>query len=654
MNKTEAFAELERGVHAALETYSNVHRGSGHNSMVSTHLFEQAREIILEYLGLDKSRYIVIFCTPARAAALTAQLDPESYHSLSSRDIGLPLGLRALAVRKKALPKGTPFQTGGGTTKLIAPGWVMWAGAPDRFEAGTPAIINIIAFAKALQMIRPYGQDIFKDLNAETEEAGEILFHNELEKYAGRELLDELRQTHIGRNVNVPTMEGAIPYINLDNAASTPTFTSVWNAVCQTWRQPERVQKEIIHEVRSICAGALGAPPDAYDLIFTSNTTEAINLVAESIGREPDQDTEPVLLSTLLEHSSNDLPWRMVPRHSLIRLSIDDDGVIDLKELDSLLNAYNKESVYGKKRIKLVAVSGCSNVLGIYNDLMEVSRIVHQYGARLLVDAAQLIAHRKAEMEKCGIDYLAFSAHKVYAPFGCGVLVVKKGLLNSNSTELELIQTSGEENAGGIAALGKALVLLQRIGMDVIRGEEQALTRRALLGLAQIPGLRMYGIKDPDSERFAQKGGVIVFSLKGIMPDRLAGELAMRGGIGVRYGCHCAHLLVKHILHVGHGLESFQHILLTFFPMINLPGILRVSIGIENREAEVDTLINVLDKIARKKETSEDRRSASDNNETPLLPRTVVKQQMKDFVRDAAMNVYSIPADILKSQQQST
>ena len=106
----EPFAELERGVHAALETYANVHRGSGHNSLVSTHLYEQAREIVLEHLGLNKKKYAVIFCTPRRAEALKAQLEPGSYQSLSSQDIGLPLGVRALAVDRKALPKGAPFR----------------------------------------------------------------------------------------------------------------------------------------------------------------------------------------------------------------------------------------------------------------------------------------------------------------------------------------------------------------------------------------------------------------------------------------------------------------------------------------------------------------------------------------------------------------
>jgi hypothetical protein len=100
----EAFTELERGVQAALETYSNVHRGSGHNSMVTTYLFEQARNIVLEYLGLDTDKYTAIFCTPRRAELLKAQLKPESYHSLSSQDIGLPLGVRALAVERMFCP----------------------------------------------------------------------------------------------------------------------------------------------------------------------------------------------------------------------------------------------------------------------------------------------------------------------------------------------------------------------------------------------------------------------------------------------------------------------------------------------------------------------------------------------------------------------
>lgn len=563
--------ELERSVYAALETYSNVHRGSGHNSVVSTHLFEQARQIILEYLGLDKGKYTVIFCTPRRAQVLTAHLRTESFHRLSSQDIGLPLGVRALAVERRALPGGIPFQTGGGTARLVFPNRVIWGKAPDKFEAGTPAIINIIALARALRL--HFRLNSFQIAAADSLTAGEILYHDELEPYGGRELLGELRQTQIGRGICVPTAAGDTPYINLDNGASTPTFTPIWDAVRQTWRQPAQVQQAIIQEVKSICAGALGAPLDAYDVVFTSNTTEAINLVAESLSYESVRGIEPVVLNTLLEHNSNELPWRNLSGFSLIRLPVDADGVIDLNDLESVLCAYNETSQYGKKRIKLVAVSGASNVLGVYNNLAAISQIVHRYGVQLLVDAAQLVAHRKIEMENYGIDYLAFSAHKVYAPFGTGVLVVRQGLLNFSTADLNLIRASGEENVGGIAALGKALVLLQRIGLDVIQAEEQALTARALRGLARIPGLTVFGIKDSDSPRFACKGGVIVFRLDGMLADRVAKELAARGGIGVRAGCHCAHLLIKHLLDIPPLLAQFQGVIVTLLPQVALPGL---------------------------------------------------------------------------------
>jgi selenocysteine lyase/cysteine desulfurase len=635
---TGAFAELTRGVHAALETYSNVHRGSGHNSMVSTHLFEQARDIVLEYLGLSKSKYVVIFCTPRRAEMLKAQLEPKRYQSVSSQDLGLPLGVTALAVDRKALPSRTPFQTGGGTARLVFPSRVIWANAPDKFEAGTPAIVNVIAFAKALRLTQEFGMDVFQAANAEKLTVAEILYHDELEEYSGRSLLDELRQTLIGHSVRVPTVEGARPYINLDNGASTPTFTPIWNAVCQTWRQPWQVQQEIIHAVKTICADVLAAPLTAYDVIFTSNTTEAINLTAESLGKESEQGIEPVVLNTLLEHNSNELPWRVIPGVSLIRLPVDAEGFVDVNELETLLCAYNQKGLHGKKRIKLVAVSGASNVLGVFNDVAEISRIAHRYGARVLVDAAQLVAHRKVDMEACGIDYLAFSAHKVYAPFGSGVLVARKGLLSFSPADLGQIQSSGEENAGGIAALGKALVLLQRIGLDVIQEEEQVLTGRALRGLAQIPGITIYGIKDPDSPRFAQKGGVIVFGLKNIMPNQVASELAERGGIGVRYGCHCAHLLIKRLLHISPLLAGLQGLILTLFPQITLPGLVRVSLGIENVKEDVDTLISVLGNIAMK-------------SGTPILLQTNVKQQMNDFVRAAAQRVYTHSDEISDAER---
>lgn len=617
------YDELERGVHAALETYSNVNRGSGHFSMATTFLYEKAREIVLEYLGLSKTRYTVIFCSPRRADTLAARLDPGSFRSVSGRDLDLPFGVRAMAVKKNALPKGTPFQTGGGTARLVSPGQIIWADAPDRFEAGTPAIINVIAFAGALLLMKS-GNVIFPGPATDEHNAHDILYHDELESLYGQELLDALRQTIIGKGFQVSTVEGAQPFINLDNSASTPTFQAVWDVVRMTWRQPGSVQQDIIREVKSVCAGALDAPVDEYDVIFTTNATEAINLAAESEGRAGRTDTEPVVLSTLLEHSSNDLPWRMVPGASVIRLAVDMDGFIDLNELDTTLSGYNEKGLHGKKRISLVSVTGASNVLGTCNDLAEISRIVHRHGARLMVDAAQLAAHRKISVKACNIDFLAFSAHKVYAPFGCGVLVVKKGLLNFSTAEMENIRLSGEENAGGIAALGKALMLLQRIGMDLIREEEQVLTKRLLGGLAKIPGLSIYGISDPSSPGFSQKGGVIVFNLKGFLPSRLAMELALQGGIGVRFGCHCSHILIKHILGVPPAFQKLQGVILTLFPKLRLPGLVRVSLGIENNAEEVDAFLGTLERIALKS--------------VPAAKEA--KKQMDDFIRASARRVY--------------
>jgi selenocysteine lyase/cysteine desulfurase len=629
---TAAFSELTRSVLAALETYANVHRGSGHKSRATTHLYERAGEIVLAYLGLPEDANTVIFCTPRRAELLKEQLAPGSYREVSSQQLGLPLGVRALAVARRALPSGVPVESGGGTARLVAPGWVIWAKAPDRFEPGTPAIVNVIALARALQLAGAGGTSVFRDaLTAEVAislaSATEILYRDSLGSATGRELLAALRQTEIGRGVYVPTTEGLKPFINLDNGASTPTFAPIWDTVRQTWQARPEVQQALIGEVQSICAETLGAPADAYDVVFTANTTEAINLVAASLREEAPAggttvEGATVVLNTLLEHNSNELPWRTTPGLTLVRLGIDDEGFVDMQELQALLAAYNEQHAHGAQRIALVAVSGASNVLGVYNDLAEISRIAHRYGARLLVDAAQMVAHRAIAMEEWGIDYLAFSGHKVYAPFGAGALVARRGLPTFDPAELAHVRASGEENVGGIAALGKALLLLRRIGFDVIQEEERVLTAQALCALARIPRVSVYGVKDPASPRFDHKGGVIIFDVQGRVPWNVAEELAARGGIGVRSGCHCAHLTVKRVLHIPPLLERFQGVMLRVLPRLSLPGVVRVSLGIENTAQDIDTLVAVLG--------TSDRQS-----------KAKLGGQMDEFVKRCAADVYA-------------
>ncbi len=617
-----AWAELERGIHAALETYSNVHRGSGHASQVSTHLYEEARTIVLEHLGLRGGRHVVVFATPRRAAQLAKQLPAGRFQVVSSEELGLPLGVRALAIERGALPRGVPFQTGGGTTKLVSRNWAIWADGADRFEAGTPAIVNVLALAKALKMIAASRQDLFHG-QAEATPAPNLR-HDALDALSGKELLAALRRSLVGRDLRVPTAEGLRPFTQLDNSASTPTFEPIWQAFRGTWRQPEAARRDVVQQARAICAEALHAPAPDYELVFTSNTTEAINLVAESLGREAGTDGDQVIVNTLLEHSSNDLPWRNVPGHALVRLQIDANGFVDLPGLEALLRAHGG-------RVRLVAVSGASNVLGVCNDLAEIGRIAHQHGARVLVDAAQLVAHRSIDVERLGIDYLAFSAHKVYAPFGCGVLVARKGLLRFDDAELAQLHASGEENAGGVAALGKALVLLRRVGMDLVEAEERELTARLLRGLAKIPGVTLYGIQDPESAAFAHKVGVVAFALDGMMAPRVGRELAERSGIGIRAGCHCAHLLIKHLVGIGPFLEQFQRAIQTVFPSLKLPGVARVSLGLASTGEDVDALLRAVEGLRRKPQAES-------------VPAAEVKRQMAAFVEAAALRVYAQPS----------
>lgn len=627
---TNALAELEKSIYAALETYSNVHRGSGHFSITTTRLYEQARKIVLDYLGLSQGNYVVIFNTPRSTEHLVAQLQPADFQVVSPLDFGLSLGVRAVAVRKNALLKGVPFHVGGGNARLVSPDWIVWTAPPDKFEAGTPAIISVIALARALQMIQQSGKDIFKNCQPEELTVSEILHHDQFRSHSGIKLLEELRKTHIGRGMQVPTANGMQPFLNFDNSASTPTFEPVWKAFRQTWQSSDEVKHEIVREVKSVCAEFLGAPANEHEVIFASNTTEAINLAAESFRLEAQEGAETVVLSTLAEHSSNDLPWRMIPNSSMIRLTPDKEGFIDLSELETLLADYNQKKLNGAKRIKLVTINGASNVLGVCNQIGEISHTVHRYGARLLVDAAQLVAHRPIDMQRDGIDYLAFSAHKIYAPFGSGALVVRKGLLRFDADEMARIKTSGEENAGGIAALGKALMLLQRIDMEVIALEELALTTRLMHGMTKIDVIQILGMASPDSPRFTQKAGVVVFEVGKKIATNVGKELALQSGVGVRTGCHCAHLIIKHLLGVGPGLQRFQKLIVTLFPKLSLPGMVRVSLGLANTDAEVDALLLALTQNAAKDEKVAEGQ----------LTKAEVKHQMEAFVQQRMKLVY--------------
>ena len=506
----QGLTRLAQSLEQVVQTYSNVHRGTGAFSLVSTALYEHSRQVILAYLKLDRRRWQVIFCSPARAERWASQLPANAYHMLTSRQLGLPLGLVAVAVRRTALPSGHPFETGGGTIKLVSPGWVVWADAPDRFEAGTPPIINAILLACATRLAQSRGEDALRQELEQSATSPDMVFEVLPAHLEGTALLAFLRQGMAGSTTRVPGAVGQVVYANLDNAASKPALGPVVRTFWRALALPTHDYAAVVAKVNTICARFLGAIPEDYEVIFTSNTSEAINLVARSLSVERLPKIQPLVVNSLLDHHSNELPWRYLPGIGHLRLEVGAEGLLDLERLETLLKTYNQEQQYTTQRIILVALCGASNVIGSVNELAPVSVLVHRYGARLLVDAAQLVAHRKIDLADSQVDYLAFSAHKVYAPFGSGALVVRRGLLSAD--QLERMQRSGEENVAGIAALGEALLCLERVGMQTIEVEEKKLTSRLVGALQAIPGIQMYGITDRQSPVFDQRSGSGQFS----------------------------------------------------------------------------------------------------------------------------------------------
>ncbi len=616
----KTFEKLLKGVYAALETYANVHRGSGFNSELTTQLYEEARQLILYEMGFDRNSHTLIFCSRKRTQKLIVQLNANDYTLLCSEDFGLAVGVCALAIRKKAISK-LMAETGGGTTMLYGPDWVLWANQPDRLEAGTPAVINSILFAKALRMCQKDGSEIFKNRPITESSVDKILIEDGLAELNGMDLLQSLQEKLIGKAIRVPTTSGLKPFINFDNSASTPTFEPVWETFCTALQQPPALQQRLVAETRKTIAAFTEAPAETYAMHFTSNTTEAINKVAAQLTAEKNKDI--VVLNTIMEHSSNDLPWRSIPDCSLIRLPVANTGLWDLAEMETILKTYNTEHAYGNQRIKLVAVSGASNVLGSCNRLSEVAALAHRYGARLLVDGAQLVAHRQVRLLTDDIDYFVFSAHKVYAPFGVGVLIAKKALLPELEATPETI-----ENAAGIAALGKALMLLQRIGFEAIVQHEHTLRQQAIQGIKHLKDLRIIGLAENEQAKQGDKIAVFMVDIKNKAAGGIARKLVLNHAIGLRYGCHCAHLMVKQLTGFTPFQEKLQKNIKALFPKLTLQGFARISFGIENTTEEVENLIAGLEAITSGKYPPAE------------LTKQQVKQQLAEKYKERKVSVF--------------
>ncbi|MBA3905020.1 MAG: aminotransferase, partial [Rhodocyclaceae bacterium] len=317
-----------------------------------------------------------------------------------------------------------------------------------------------------------------------------------------------------------------------------------------------------------------------------------------------------VVLVSQMEHHSNDLPWRA--QAQVEHVGVDDSGALDEAHLDSLLRRH-------AGRVRLVAVTGASNVTGYMPDIHALARRVHAAGARILVDCAQLAPHRRIDMrgldDPAHLDYVTLSAHKMYAPFGTGALIGRRDTFEQGEPEhrgggtidfvaLDSVtwapapdrDEAGTPNVVGAVALAAAIRALSDVGMDQIAAHEAALRAHALERLARIDGLRLYGMGDAsDGSRHL---GVIAFTLATQPHGLVAAALAAEYGIGVRNGCFCAHPYLIRLLGLSHDEVEKVRADMASGNRSAVPGLVRISFGMYNALEDIDKLAVALERIA--------------------------------------------------------
>ncbi|PIC56609.1 cysteine desulfurase [Sporosarcina sp. P12(2017)] len=286
------------------------------------------------------------------------------------------------------------------------------------------------------------------------------------------------------------------------------------------------------------------------EVIFMRGTTTAINTVAQSYGRANVSEGDEIVI-THMEHHSNIIPWQQLAKETgavLKYIDLEEDGTLSLDKV--------RETITDKT--KIVSIMYVSNVLGTMNPIEEITKIAHQHGAVMCVDAAQAAPHLKIDVQNIDCDFLAFSGHKMCGPTGIGVLYGKKDLLNnmepiefggemidfvglyeSTWKELPWKFEGGTPIIAGAIGLGAAIDFLEEIGLDAIEQHEHELAGYAMDKMSEIDGLTIYGPRDPD-----KRAGLVTFNLDDVHPHDVATVLDMNG-IAVRAGHHCAQPLMK-------------------------------------------------------------------------------------------------------------
>jgi selenocysteine lyase/cysteine desulfurase len=410
-----------------------------------------------------------------------------------------------------------------------------------------------------------------------------------------------------GADIEVPLADGTLRrYVNLDCAASTPALESVVTAVTEAlpWYSSvhrgaghlSQVSTRLYEAARQAVATFVGAR-DGDSVIFVRNTTDAINHLAACL-RVP---AGARVLTTEMEHHANMLPWRRLgavehlpPPASPARL---------LESMEAALRA-------GGGRFAVVAVTGASNVTGEVMPVAEMARLAHAHGAIISVDAAQLAPHRTIDMAATDVDCLAFSGHKMYAPFGAGALVVRTELVAEAEPLLagggavdfvtvdDVLWTgmpdrleAGSPNVIGAIALGVACTTLSTVGMERIAEHERELLARAEAGLSSLPRLQRLRLwHDPTADRL----GVVTFTVEGMHHALVAGALSAEHAVGVRHGCFCAHPYITHLLGIDAVAADSVRNSLRRGERAGIPGAVRASFGIGTSERDIDAFVGAL------------------------------------------------------------
>ena len=416
--------------------------------------------------------------------------------------------------------------------------------------------------------------------------------------------LAEIRKSIVGIDEPVETEDGTMrPAVNFDNASTTPALLPVMEEVNRKLRmygsigrgfsQKSGYSTDVYDATRRKVLDFLNARESDYACVYVNNTTDGINKLASALTLS----REDVVLATRLEHHSNDLPWR--ERCRVLYADVDELGRLRYDELERHLR---------ENEVSYVTVTAASNVTGYVTDVHKVAKMAHQYGAKIIVDGAQITAHRAFSMEgesdEENIDFFVFSAHKMYAPYGGGAVVGLKDELDMHMPRVygggtvDIVSDAkqyydrqprsyeaGTPNYCGVVALGKAIDVLTGVGFDEIREHDLRLNRRLIDGLLKL-GMKVYG----DTERIDDRVGVVTFNDPKTNSFLLAEKIGRMGAIATRRGGFCAHPYVWRLL----GIADDEVMDYKKCADAKTPGMIRVSFGIYNTEEEVDELLRLL------------------------------------------------------------